>query len=65
MEYARGKQDLPPVGWFERIKYKRQLPNKGPSGLVIFSSIFAICTYGFYKLGQGNLEARLVSCLCL
>ncbi|TIB42628.1 hypothetical protein E3P86_00303 [Wallemia ichthyophaga] len=58
MEYVRGKQDLPPPGGFETVKYKRSLPLKGPSGAVIFGTILAISGWGFYKLGQGNLEMR-------
>ncbi|TIA89143.1 hypothetical protein E3P99_02224 [Wallemia hederae] len=58
MDYLRGKQDLPPPGGFETIKYKRSLPVKGPSGAVIFGTIMAISGWGFYKLGQGNLEMR-------
>lgn len=27
---------------------------------MIFGTIFGICTWGFYKLGQGNLEMRSV-----
>ncbi|CAH1756158.1 24436_t:CDS:2 [Entrophospora sp. SA101] len=51
-------QDLPPPGGFPTIKYKRNVPRKGPSGFVLFSAMFAICTYGFYKLGQANVEKR-------
>lgn len=49
---------MPPAGGFEAIKYKRNLPFRGPSGLVILGGVTAVCAYGFYRLGQGNLEKR-------
>jgi len=52
------RQDLPPPGGFEAVRYKRNLPLKGPSGLVILAGVTLICGYGFYKVGQGNLEKR-------
>ncbi|UZJ51681.1 hypothetical protein CBS101457_001001 [Exobasidium rhododendri] len=52
------KQDLPPSGGYEPIRYKRNLPARGPGGLVVFSGVLAICAYGFYRVGQGNLERR-------
>ncbi|ODN73377.1 hypothetical protein L202_07912 [Cryptococcus amylolentus CBS 6039] len=52
------RQDMPPSGGYETLKYKRNLPLRGPSGAVIFGSVFAICTLGFYRLGQANNERR-------
>ncbi|KAF8607504.1 hypothetical protein BDV93DRAFT_466913 [Ceratobasidium sp. AG-I] len=49
---------MPPPGGFEAIKYKRSLPFRGPSGAVLLASIGAICAFGFYRVGQGNLERR-------
>ncbi|KAG8713928.1 hypothetical protein FRC08_012636 [Ceratobasidium sp. 394] len=49
---------MPPPGGFEPIKYKRSLPFRGPSGAVVLASVAAVCAYGFYKVGQGNLERR-------
>ncbi|KAL9933002.1 hypothetical protein V8E36_008257 [Tilletia maclaganii] len=51
-------QDLPPQGGFQPVRYKRNLPTRGPGGLAIFGGVFAICAYGFYKVGISNLEAR-------
>ncbi|CAO3622294.1 unnamed protein product [Cunninghamella blakesleeana] len=45
-------------GGYPEVKYRRYLPKKGPSGLAIVAGITAICTYGFYKVGQGNLERK-------
>ncbi|KAI8384635.1 GRIM-19 [Radiomyces spectabilis] len=51
-------QDLPPAGGYPEVRYKRYLPKRGPSGLVILSAITALSVYGFYKVAQGNLERR-------
>jgi NADH dehydrogenase (ubiquinone) 1 alpha subcomplex subunit 13 len=51
-------RDMPPQGGFEAVKYKRNIPIRGPSGLVILGCVTAICTYGFYRVGKGNLEKR-------
>ncbi|KAI9312385.1 GRIM-19 [Dichotomocladium elegans] len=55
---ARGTQDLPPAGGYGQVRYRRYLPNRGPSGLVIMAGITAFCAFGFYRVGQGNLERR-------
>ncbi|KAI9000805.1 GRIM-19 [Trametes punicea] len=49
---------MPPPGGFEAIRYKRNLPLRGPSGLVILGGVTAVCAYGFYRVGKGNLEKR-------
>ncbi|KAG7571266.1 hypothetical protein FFLO_00778 [Filobasidium floriforme] len=49
---------MPPSGGFEAIRYKRSLPIRGPGGAAIFGGITAICAYGFYLVGKGNLERR-------
>ncbi|KAI0832642.1 GRIM-19 [Trametes gibbosa] len=49
---------MPPSGGFEAVKYKRNLPLRGPSGLVILGGVTAVCAYGFYRVGKGNLEKR-------
>ena len=54
---------MPPPGGFEAIKYKRNLPLRGPSGVVILGAVTAVCAYGFYRVGLGNLEKRCVE-LC-
>ncbi|BGO97191.1 hypothetical protein JCM10296v2_001227 [Rhodotorula toruloides] len=52
------KQDLPPAGGFAPIKYKRNLPIKGPGGAVVFGAVALICGFGFWRVGLGNLEQR-------
>lgn len=54
------RRDMPPAGGFDAIKYKRNLPLRGPSGIVILGGVTALCTYGFYRVGKGNLEKRCV-----
>ena len=49
---------MPPEGGFPAIKYKRNLPFRGPSGVVILGAVTAICAFGFYRVAQGNLERR-------
>ncbi|KAF8204746.1 GRIM-19 [Pholiota molesta] len=49
---------MPPAGGFESIKYKRNLPTRGPGAYAILGGVTAICAYGFYRLGKGNLERR-------
>ncbi|PLW16617.1 hypothetical protein PCANC_10398 [Puccinia coronata f. sp. avenae] len=51
-------KELPPAGGYEPIKFKRNLPIRGPSGTLIISGVFATCLYGFYRYGQGNVEKR-------
>ncbi|KAA1065212.1 hypothetical protein PGT21_032621 [Puccinia graminis f. sp. tritici] len=52
------KQELPPVGGYEPVKFKRNLPIRGPSGSLIIGGVFVTCLYGFYRYGQGNVEKR-------
>lgn len=49
---------MPPAGGFEAVKYKRNLPLRGPSGIVILGAVTAVCAYGFYRVGMGNVERR-------
>jgi hypothetical protein len=53
-------RDMPPAGGFEAIRYKRNLPLRGPSGLAILAGVTALCAYGFYRVGKGNIEKRCV-----
>jgi len=44
------KQDLPPVGGFDPINYKRNLPARGPPGWALFAGVAAFMAGGFYLL---------------
>lgn len=61
--FFSSNRDLPPQGGYAPIRYKRNLPSKGPGGLVVFGGIIAICSFGFWKVGQSNLEQRSVSAM--
>ena len=52
---------MPPPGGFEPVKYKRNLPTRGPSAALFLTAVLGMCTWGFYRMGQGNLERRCVS----
>ncbi|KAJ3915187.1 GRIM-19 protein-domain-containing protein, partial [Lentinula edodes] len=52
------RQDMPPPGGFEAVKYKRNLPFRGPGALAILGGVAAISAFGFYRYGQGALEKR-------
>lgn len=54
-------QDLPPAEGYREIKYRRYLPQRGPSGLVILAGVTAISAYGFYRVFQGNVERRFAT----
>ncbi|KAI5476642.1 GRIM-19 [Pseudohyphozyma bogoriensis] len=55
VQYA---QDLPPAGGFAPVRYQRNLPVKGPGGALIFAGVAAVCGFGFWRVGLGNLEKR-------
>ncbi|RLV89691.1 NADH dehydrogenase ubiquinone 1 alpha subcomplex subunit 13 [Spathaspora sp. JA1] len=51
-------QDLPPVGGYEPIQWKRNIPSRGFSGTVYFWGITAIMAFGFYRYYKGVDEQR-------
>ncbi|CAG8730198.1 1572_t:CDS:2 [Funneliformis caledonium] len=51
-------QDSPRPGGFPAIRYKRNIPKRGPSGLVILTGLTAISTLGFYWASQTIQELR-------
>lgn len=55
---------MPPPGGFEAVKYKRNLPFRGPGALVILGGVAAVSAFGFYRYGQGALEKRYVRLTC-
>lgn len=60
---ARGRQDLPPQGGFDPVRYKRNIPKRGPSGAVLLAGGAAVSIYGFYVYLQGVQQMRC--CLSL
>jgi len=55
-------RDLPPQGGYAPIRYKRNLPARGPSGVMLMLSAVGITAFGFWRLGLGNVERRYVRC---
>ncbi|CAG8517201.1 10282_t:CDS:2 [Diversispora eburnea] len=52
-------QDLPRPGGFPSIRYKRNLPKRGPSGAVVLTAMAAISAYGFYQLKREKSWGRI------
>jgi hypothetical protein len=53
-------QDMPPVGGYRSVQYKRNLPARGFRPSFYLLGMGAIMTYGFYKLGKGIREEKCV-----
>src|SRR5215470_9630556 len=53
-------QDMPPVGGYEPVQYRRNFPARGFRPVYYLLGVGAIMTYGFYKYGQGVREAKYV-----
>lgn len=51
-------QDLPPIGGYEPVQWKRNLPSRGFRGSVYFWGITGIIAFGFYRFYQGVDEQR-------
>uniref|UniRef100_A0A061QUA6 NADH dehydrogenase [ubiquinone] 1 alpha subcomplex subunit 13 n=1 Tax=Tetraselmis sp. GSL018 TaxID=582737 RepID=A0A061QUA6_9CHLO len=51
-------QDGPPPGGFPSIRIARRIPNTGPSGAAIFGVGALVMSYGFYLVGQTNIQRR-------
>lgn len=55
------KQEMPPPGGFGQLNYKASYPkSRGPPGWAIFSFIGLMTAYGFYQVGQTNIQRRLL-----
>lgn len=51
-------QDMPPVGGYEPVQYKRNLPARGFRPAVYLAIMGGIMTYGFWRIGQGIREHK-------
>ncbi|ORY58901.1 GRIM-19 protein [Pseudomassariella vexata] len=49
-------QDMPPVGGYGPVQYKRNLAAPGFRPATLLLGMGAVCIYGFYKLGTGIKE---------
>lgn len=59
-EWLTSCRDLPPKGGYAPIRYKRNLPARGPNAVFALFTMLGISAYGFYRIGQGNIERRCV-----
>ncbi|CAD6503058.1 BgTH12-02729 [Blumeria graminis f. sp. triticale] len=49
-------QDLPPIGGYDPVQYKRNLPARGFRPSILLFGVAGIMTYGFWRVGQGIRE---------
>lgn len=54
-------QDLPPIGGYEPVQWKRNLPSRGFRGSVYFWGILGLMAFGFYRFYKGVDEQRELS----
>ena len=52
------KQDMAPKGGYPEIKIARNLPKRGPSGLVTMLGGVAVMSFGFYMIAKTNRQRR-------
>ena len=52
------KQDMPPRNGYPAITYARNLPKRGPSGLIMFIGGAAVMTLGLWRVIVGNRRMR-------
>jgi NADH dehydrogenase (ubiquinone) 1 alpha subcomplex subunit 13 len=53
-------QDMPPVGGYSPVQYKRNLPARGFRPAVYLIGTGVLMTYGFWRVGQGIREHKYV-----
>ncbi|KAF3988001.1 hypothetical protein FT663_04098 [Candidozyma haemuli var. vulneris] len=51
-------QDLPPIGGYEPVQWKRNIPSRGFKPSVYFWSITGLIAFGFYRFYKGVDEQR-------
>ncbi|KAM0324647.1 hypothetical protein ACHAQA_008038 [Verticillium albo-atrum] len=51
-------QDMPPVGGYNAVQYKRNLPARGFRPGILLLGMGAVMGYGWYKLIKGIREAN-------
>ncbi|CAN3373427.1 hypothetical protein DIURU_000357 [Diutina rugosa] len=49
-------QDLPPIGGYDPVQWKRNLPSRGFRATIYFWGITGLIGFGFYRLYQGVTE---------
>ncbi|XP_003942363.1 NADH dehydrogenase [ubiquinone] 1 alpha subcomplex subunit 13 [Saimiri boliviensis] len=58
MAASKVKQDMPPVGGYGPIDYKRNLPRRGLSGYSMLALGLGTLLYGYWKIIKWNRERR-------
>ncbi|CUM52854.1 uncharacterized protein AC631_02843 [Debaryomyces fabryi] len=51
-------QDLPPIGGYEPVQWKRNLPSRGFRPVIYFWGFTGLMAFGFYKYYKGVDEQR-------
>lgn len=51
-------QDLPPIGGYEPVQWKRHLPSRGFRPAIYFWGFTGLMAFGFYKYYKGVDEQR-------
>lgn len=51
-------QDLPPIGGYDPIQWKRNLPSRGIRPLYFLAGTLMFMGYGWYRVSQGIRERR-------
>lgn len=51
-------QDLPPIGGYDPVQWKRNLPSRGFRPAVYFWGIIGVMAFGYYRYYQGVEEQR-------
>ncbi|ABN64524.1 NADH-ubiquinone oxidoreductase [Scheffersomyces stipitis CBS 6054] len=51
-------QDLPPIGGYEPVQWKRNLPSRGFRPSIYFWGITGLMAFGFYRFYKGVDEQR-------
>lgn len=51
-------QDLPPIGGYEPVQWKRNLPSRGFRASIYFWGFTGLMAFGFYKYYKGVDEQR-------
>ncbi|XP_010591501.1 NADH dehydrogenase [ubiquinone] 1 alpha subcomplex subunit 13 isoform X2 [Loxodonta africana] len=63
MATAKVKQDMPPLGGYGPIDYKRNLPRRGLSGYSMLAVGFGTLLFGYWRMMKWNRERRVLQML--
>ena len=55
-DLQKGIQDMPPPGGYPDVVFKRATIERGPEYWKIWAGAALMVGFGFYRVGQGNLE---------